>query len=120
MTCGIALTESVTSLGKCTKLQLNNKGKVGFSQPCFFIAEIFSTFFQKPLDNVATMWYNSVANRYTKGGQEMSKKVKIHISLANEIYEKGKEEADKLGIPFSTYLSVLIANDTKIKNEKRK
>lgn len=25
MTCGIALTESVTSLGKCTKLQLNNE-----------------------------------------------------------------------------------------------
>ena len=30
MTCGIALTESVILLGKCTKLQLNNKGKVGF------------------------------------------------------------------------------------------
>ena len=39
----------------------------------------------------------------------MSKKVKIHISLANEIYQKGKEESDRLGIPFSTYLSVLIA-----------
>jgi predicted DNA binding CopG/RHH family protein len=50
----------------------------------------------------------------------MSKKVKIHISLASEIYEKGKERADELGIPFSTYLSVLIANDTKNKNEKRK
>jgi hypothetical protein len=36
MTCGIVLTESVTSLGKCTKLQLNNKSKVGFGQPCFF------------------------------------------------------------------------------------
>ena len=47
----------------------------------------------------------------------MSKKVKIHISLANEIYEKGKAEADKLGIPFSTYLSVLIANNTH-KNKK--
>lgn len=45
----------------------------------------------------------------------MSKKVKIHISLVGEIYEKGKAEADKLGIPFSTYLSVLIANDTKKK-----
>ena len=46
----------------------------------------------------------------------MSKKVKVHISLVNEIYDKGKEEADKLGIPFSTYLSVLIAKDT---NEKK-
>ena len=26
----------------------------------------------------------------------MSKKVKIHISLATEIYEKGKEEADRI------------------------
>ena len=49
----------------------------------------------------------------------MSKKVKIHISLATEIYDKGKERADELGIPFSTYISVLIANDTN-KKEKRK
>lgn len=48
----------------------------------------------------------------------MSKKVKIHISLATEIYENGKEEADKLGIPFSTYLSVLIAKDTNSKKRK--
>lgn len=48
----------------------------------------------------------------------MSKKVKIHISLANEIYENGKEMAERLGIPFSTYLSVLIANDTN-KNKKK-
>ena len=51
----------------------------------------------------------------------MSKKVKIHISLATEIYDKGKEEAEQMGIPFSTYLSVLIAKDTTKKiNEKRK
>ena len=49
----------------------------------------------------------------------MSKKVKIHISLATEIYEKGKEEADRMGIPFSTYLSVLIAEDCN-ENKKRK
>jgi predicted DNA binding CopG/RHH family protein len=48
----------------------------------------------------------------------VSKKVKIHISLANEIYEKGKEMADNLGIPFSTYLSVLIAKDTTEKSKK--
>ena len=50
----------------------------------------------------------------------MSKKVKIHISLANEIYENGKETADKLGIPFSTYISVLIAKDTAIEKKNRK
>ena len=50
----------------------------------------------------------------------MSKKVKIHISLANKIYEKGKEQSDNMGIPFSTYLSVLIAKDTnENKNKKR-
>lgn len=49
----------------------------------------------------------------------MSKKVKIHISLATEIYEKGKEQADKLGIPFSTYLSVLIAKDNIEKKNKK-
>jgi predicted DNA binding CopG/RHH family protein len=56
----------------------------------------------------------------TRKESEMSKKVKIHISLATEIYDKGKEEAERMGIPFSTYLSVLIANDTKNKKEKRK
>lgn len=49
----------------------------------------------------------------------MSKKVKIHISLATEIYEKGKAEADKMGIPFSTYLSVLIAKDIANSKERK-
>ena len=49
----------------------------------------------------------------------MSRKVKIHISLSTEIYEKGKEEADKMGIPFSTYLSVLIAKDTNDKKNRK-
>lgn len=48
----------------------------------------------------------------------MSKKVKINISLAPEIYDKGKAEAERLGIPFSTYLSVLIAKDTTQKSNK--
>lgn len=49
----------------------------------------------------------------------MKRKVKIHISLATEIYDRGKEMADELGIPFSTYLSILIANDNnKKKNTK--
>ena len=49
----------------------------------------------------------------------MSRKVKIHISLVNEIYEKGKEMADMLGIPFSTYISVLIAKDSNEKKNKQ-
>lgn len=48
----------------------------------------------------------------------MSKKVKINISLAPEIYDKGKAEAERMGIPFSTYLSVLIAKDTTQKSNK--
>lgn len=49
----------------------------------------------------------------------MSRKVKIHISLATEIYEKGKAMAEQLGIPFSTYLSVLIAKDSNDKKNKK-
>jgi predicted DNA binding CopG/RHH family protein len=49
----------------------------------------------------------------------MSKKVKIHISLATEIYEKGKAEAERMGIPFSTYMSVLIAKDNTSKERKK-
>lgn len=49
----------------------------------------------------------------------MSKKVKIHISLATEIYEKGKSKAEELGIPFSTYLSVLIAKDNANSKERK-
>lgn len=48
----------------------------------------------------------------------MSKKVKIHISLATEIYDKGKAEAERLGIPFSTYISVLVAKDNTQKKSK--
>lgn len=50
----------------------------------------------------------------------MSKKVKVHISLVTEIFEKGKASAEKLGIPFSTYVSVLIAKDTIKKNERER
>lgn len=49
----------------------------------------------------------------------MSRKVKINISLSPEIYEKGKEMAEQLGIPFSTYVSVLIAKDTHEKQKKK-
>jgi hypothetical protein len=83
-----------------------------------FAKKIFN-FFQKPLDKVATMWYYSGANRNTKGVKKVSKKVKIHISLANEIYEKGKAEAERIGIPFSTYLSVLIAKENAKTKERR-
>lgn len=46
------------------------------------------------------------------------RKIKVHISLSTEIYEKGKDVADEMGIPFSTYLSVLIAKDV-TKNENK-
>jgi predicted DNA binding CopG/RHH family protein len=36
---------------------------------------------------------------------------KISISLNGEILEKGKANAKQMGIPFSTYLSILISND---------
>ena len=49
----------------------------------------------------------------------MSKKVKVHISLATEIYDKGKAEAERLGIPFSTYISVLVAKDNTQKKSKQ-
>ena len=49
----------------------------------------------------------------------MSKKIKINISLAPEIYDRGKEKADELGIPFSTYVSVLIAKDNTGKNSRK-
>lgn len=48
----------------------------------------------------------------------MSKKVKVNISLSPEIYDKGKTEAERLGIPFSTYISVLIAKDNTQKKAK--
>jgi hypothetical protein len=51
-------------------IKLNNKGKVGFGQPCFLFAEIFFNFFQKPLDKVATVWYYSGVNRNTKGAKK--------------------------------------------------
>lgn len=49
----------------------------------------------------------------------MSRRTKINISLLTEIYEKGKAEAEKLGIPFSTYVSVLIAKDTNDKKNRK-
>ena len=48
----------------------------------------------------------------------MSNKVRINISLNEEIYNKGKENAEKMGIPFSSYLSILISNDNNRKEKK--
>lgn len=45
----------------------------------------------------------------------MSNSKKISISLNSEILKKGKARAEEMGIPFSTYLSILISNDTKRK-----
>jgi predicted DNA binding CopG/RHH family protein len=63
-----------------------------------------------------------VAQSKTRKEKNMSKekrKIKVHISLSTEIYEKGKDLADEMGIPFSTYLSVLIAKDV-TRNEIKK
>ena len=73
---------------------------------------------RKGVDNVATMWYNSVTETTTKG-DFMSNKVKIHISLNEEVYKKGKEMADQMGIPFSTLISVLISNNANNKTKAR-
>ena len=73
--------------------------------------------FQKSVDIVATPWYNSVTNRNTKG-EKMSSKVKVHISLNEQIYLIAKAKAEEMGIPFSTYLSILISNDNKKKEKK--
>lgn len=43
---------------------------------------------------------------------------KIGISLNREILEKGKANAREMGIPFSTYLSILISNDKTKRKEK--
>ena len=48
----------------------------------------------------------------------MSKKVKVNISLSTEVYDKGKAEAERLGIPFSTYVSILVAKDNASKKSK--
>lgn len=50
----------------------------------------------------------------------MSKKIKVNISLTAEIYDKGKAEAEKMGIPFSTYMSVLISKDTTEKTNRKR
>lgn len=48
----------------------------------------------------------------------MSNAKKICISLNGEVLKKGKAKAEEMGIPFSTYLSILISNDTKKKERK--
>ncbi len=67
---------------------------------------------------MATMWYNSVTITNTKG-ENMSNKIKVHISLNEEVYRKGKEMADQMGIPFSTLISVLISNNVNNKTKAR-
>ena len=50
----------------------------------------------------------------------MSKKVKIHISLAPEIHENGRKKAKQMGdMAFSTYVSMLIAKDTENSNKRK-
>ena len=44
---------------------------------------------------------------------------KVHISLNGEVLEKGKANAKEMGIPFSTYLSILISNDKRVKRKEK-
>lgn len=81
----------------------------------FWFWKKISKILQKGIDKVCLLWYYSVADRYTKGGVKMAKKVKVNISLAEEIHSKGKDMAEKMGIPFSTFVSVLISNESKKK-----
>lgn len=118
MTCGIALTESVTSLGKCTKLQLNNEQGWLRSALFFCLRKKFQLFCKKVLTKCICCGI-IVLQLDTRKESRMSKKIKVNISLATEIYEKGKAEAERLGIPFSTYVSVLIAKDNTEKKNKK-
>lgn len=49
---------------------------------------------------------------------ERETKEKIHLTLAPEIKTIGFEDADKWGMSFSAYVSMLIANSHKKKNQK--
>ena len=73
---------------------------------------------QKGVDIVATMWYNYVTENEKKG-ENMAKKIKVHISICEEVYRIGKEKAESIGIPFSTYLSILISNDNQKKGKTK-
>lgn len=48
----------------------------------------------------------------------MGKSIKTSISLNEKVYNKGKIMADEMGMPFSTFISVLISE--KAKQEERK
>lgn len=48
----------------------------------------------------------------------MSKAIKTSISLDEKVYNKGKIMAEETGLPFSTFICVLIAE--KAKQEERK
>ena len=48
----------------------------------------------------------------------MGKCIKTSISLNEKVYNKGKSMADEMGLPFSAFIQVLIAE--KSKQEERK
>ena len=83
-----------------------------------FCCKKIQVFFKKGL----TSWLQCgiiVVTIATRKELEMGKhKVKIHISLAKEIYEMGKDMAEQMGIPFSTLISILISNETIKKTKK--
>lgn len=115
----IAETIYLQMRGKSAKTYNLITNKVGKSQPCFLFAKFFQLFLQKVL-TLCICCGIIVLQIDTRKESEMSKKIKVNISLAPEIYEIGKHEAERMGIPFSTYLSVLIANQSQTKNERRK
>lgn len=74
----------------------------------------------KSMERVLTKYIKPCYNRLTKTqkGENMSNAKKICISLNGEVLKKGKAKSEEMGIPFSTYLSILISNDTKKKERK--
>ena len=72
---------------------------------------------EKVLTKYGMMYYNEIVKEQRKG-ENMTNAKKISISLNSEILKKGKARAEEMGIPFSTYLSILISNDNNKKERK--
>lgn len=49
----------------------------------------------------------------------MGNGIKVHISLPESVYNKGKTMAYEMGIPFSTFISVLISEKAKQEERRR-
>jgi hypothetical protein len=62
----------------------------------FCLPKKLSTFFEKPLDKVATMWYYSVANKYTKGERNEQKGQNSHKPCKRDL-RKGQGRSRQYG-----------------------